>query len=547
MIIPGIIAGTGGSVPPLPLAAFARTLWYGDSYVERGNSTPTPSGLLQGGKSILAAGLWGMVGAADRRFDVDVFPNPAKPYGLVKLDGAEQGVSGISVTDPSNPARVAYSIARNPQLVVIDIGKNDCNIGATLVNIQASYTSMLVQFFSAGIPVVICTQAAFRQGATPGDWSPTGAAQLELTALNNWLLSLSTRPGIVAVIDYTSLDGNQSVGNSIFLPDKLHLTNQGVLDEMAIALPVLQTLVSAAPSLNPVAASNVFAQKALLGTAGTRTNCVVDPGVAANLQGVVFGLRVLGTVADAAVTLVSKETTFPFTPVTLTLATPGTVNLTAHGLSVNDPGVPYTDGSLPTGLTNGRTVFVKTVLDANSFTVSNSVGGGAIAFTGSQSGNQTWHTGYDAQVVTITPVNDGTKLHSIQFSQTAPITYASLGVAAGDWVKLRAQLQFDSSTIWNIDSDNDGFHQPGQIRPVQSDASSDSIWTEDNFCGSPQASAPTILECQTQIVATGSDQFQSGFGPIVYYRSDLGGTGVVKFQIMSIEKVTPAPTTAWGL
>lgn len=535
-------------LPSFPLPAFSRGIWYGDSYVERGCGTTqlplTPPN--QGGKSILAQGLWGMIAAVDRRFDFDVFPNGAKPYGVTKLDGSEQGVSGTGVTTPNNPARVAYAIARNPQYVIIDIGKNDCNVGSTLVSIQAAYQSMLSQFTAAGIPQVILTQAAFRQGATPGDWSPTGAAQLELTALNTWLLSLSTQIGVFAVVNLNSFYGNQSVGNGLFLPDDLHLTTYGIAQELPLVLPTLQTLVSAAPALNPIATTNLFQQKSFLGINGSLSNGALNTGVAANLRGVATGLRIAGYTADAAVTLVSKETTFPFTPVTLTLATPGTVNWTAHGLSVNDPVVPYTDGALPTGLTNGRCVFVKQVLDPNTFTVSVNPGGSAIAFTGSQSGNQTAHIGYDVQTVTITPVNDAVKLHSFQFSQASSIAYTSLGVSPGDWIKMRVQILFDSWAGWAIDTDNDGFHQPGQFRPVQSDASSDLIWTEDNFCGYPSAT-PIDLECQTQIVATGSDELQGGFGPTIYYRSDLGGTGVVKFQVLSIEKITPPPLNAWGL
>lgn len=74
--------------------------------------------------------------------------------------------------------------------------------------------------------------------------------------------------------------------------------------------------------------------------------------------------------------------------VTLTLASPGVVNWTGHGLLANQGVVFATTGALPTGLVAGTRYYVKTPL-TNSFNVSATPGGTAINFTGSQSGTQT--------------------------------------------------------------------------------------------------------------------------------------------------------------
>jgi hypothetical protein len=82
--------------------------------------------------------------------------------------------------------------------------------------------------------------------------------------------------------------------------------------------------------------------------------------------------------------------------VTLTLASPGVVNWTAHGLAAGSAVVFTTTGSLPTGLTAGTTYYVAndTRLTANAFAVSDTqahalAGTNQINFTGSQSGVQT--------------------------------------------------------------------------------------------------------------------------------------------------------------
>ena len=83
---------------------------------------------------------------------------------------------------------------------------------------------------------------------------------------------------------------------------------------------------------------------------------------------------------------------------TITVATPGVVTWTAHGLLANDPVIFRTSGTLPTGITAGTVYYVKTVLSANTYTISATAGGSAINTTGSAG---TGHTGWYA------PFGDG--------------------------------------------------------------------------------------------------------------------------------------------
>lgn len=78
------------------------------------------------------------------------------------------------------------------------------------------------------------------------------------------------------------------------------------------------------------------------------------------------------------------------TGVSMSAATPGVVTKTAHGLTANTP-IMFTAGSgtLPTGITDGTTYYVKTVSTADTFTVSATAGGAAIATTGLPTGTYT--------------------------------------------------------------------------------------------------------------------------------------------------------------
>jgi hypothetical protein len=74
----------------------------------------------------------------------------------------------------------------------------------------------------------------------------------------------------------------------------------------------------------------------------------------------------------------------------VTIATPGVVTWTAHGLVAGDAVKFTTTGALPTGITAGTTYYVIAAgLTADTFRISATPGGAAINTSGSQSGVQT--------------------------------------------------------------------------------------------------------------------------------------------------------------
>ncbi|MEN0115438.1 MAG: hypothetical protein AAGD15_01840 [Agrobacterium cavarae] len=75
-------------------------------------------------------------------------------------------------------------------------------------------------------------------------------------------------------------------------------------------------------------------------------------------------------------------------PVTISVATPGVISWTAHGLAGGTPVKFSTTGALPTGLTAGTTYYVVNP-STDSFSVAATPGGSAIATSGTQSGVHT--------------------------------------------------------------------------------------------------------------------------------------------------------------
>jgi hypothetical protein len=109
-----------------------------------------------------------------------------------------------------------------------------------------------------------------------------------------------------------------------------------------------------------------------------------DPGqialrAAANARNVLYNFRLQENDTDPLNTAT----------VTITIAAPGVVTDTAHGLVAGNPVSFSTTGALPTGLVAGTTYYLKTVPDANSYTLAATAGGAAITTSGTQSGVHT--------------------------------------------------------------------------------------------------------------------------------------------------------------
>ncbi len=133
---------------------------------------------------------------------------------------------------------------------------------------------------------------------------------------------------------------------------------------------------------------------------------------------------------------------------TVTIATPGVFTKAGHGLAVNDMVVFTTTGALPTGIVANTVYYVtSTSLTSDTFTVAATLGGAAIATSGSQSGTHTLHSGsmavnmgiagdyYDTATnhdLYLLNLDNATSVRVHKFNMRAALT-VSAGLATGAW------------------------------------------------------------------------------------------------------------------
>ena len=156
----------------------------------------------------------------------------------------------------------------------------------------------------------------------------------------------------------------------------------------------------------PTALSATIIAAAQVPTAGTAmtlaSTSVQGLYVNASVRNYATGRTVTGTSSAPLLALDMNV----IATVTMTIASPCVVSLTAHGLPVGTPVVFTTSGTLPTGITSGTTYYVIAAgLTLNAFQVSATLNGAAVNTSGSQSGTQTLTS---AQLSWGTPFGIGT-------------------------------------------------------------------------------------------------------------------------------------------
>lgn len=121
------------------------------------------------------------------------------------------------------------------------------------------------------------------------------------------------------------------------------------------------------------------------------------PGASVTLTPVSGSNWIMTTNGDFVTTGICPGTASTAT-VTITIAVPGVITDTAHGITGACPVVFTTSGALPTGITSGTTYWVSpSSITTNTYsistTVANALAGTLITTTGSQSGTQTRTSG----------------------------------------------------------------------------------------------------------------------------------------------------------
>lgn len=134
---------------------------------------------------------------------------------------------------------------------------------------------------------------------------------------------------------------------------------------------------------------------------------VLSAALPAKCRGGFYALKSDGSVAIFAATstkiFLANNSDFTWKPVSkvtaltsISQASPAVFTKTAHGLAADEAVVLSTSGALPTGLTVDTIYYVKTVLSADTFTVSATVGGAAINTSSAGSGTHSMTSVYSA-------------------------------------------------------------------------------------------------------------------------------------------------------
>jgi hypothetical protein len=198
--------------------------------------------------------------------------------------------------------------------------------------------------------------------------------------------------------------------------------------------------------------------------------------------------------ADTATDEVTIDLPYIEATVTISIAAPGVVTWTGHGLSVNDTIRFTTTGALPTGLAINTTYYVKTVLSANTFTVSTSAGGAAVTTSGTQSGTQTALVWYGTAVVAV--ANTAVTLASVV------VPGWSMGVGGGIEIDALYTLT-NSATAKNI-----GMTYGGGVLMAVSAANNASACAQKLMCN--RGSSQIISNAANQVghgLSTGANVF----------------------------------------
>lgn len=144
------------------------------------------------------------------------------------------------------------------------------------------------------------------------------------------------------------------------------------------------TISVASPAVVTATQSFVANQPIMFSTRGN-----LPTGVLANTTYYVLATGLSGASFQFSLTPggAAINTTSPV--VTISNASPGIITLAAHGLAIGDTVTLATTGALPTGLTAGVNYFVKTVPNANTFSVAATPDGTAINTSSAGSGVHT--------------------------------------------------------------------------------------------------------------------------------------------------------------
>jgi len=247
-----------------------------------------------------------------------------------------------------------------------------------------------------------------------------------------------------------------------------------------------------------------------MGTAGVTTNLTIASNH--NMAGVIIPISCSTDICDRDIEIRIEEKLYT---VTISQASPCVVTKVTHGLSANDPISFSTTGALPSGLTAGTMYFVKTVLTADTFTVSATVGGTAINTNSAGSGthslwkariSQTYNTLTEFNVPTTAAIGDW--IFDFKFTTPYAVTttastwrmnFRYTGGTAGAWLYRPSATSNPASYVTYNDTANATFSTGNDVLAIRNVTRIDMNATISHLHGTGDAGNPTsILICSNR-------------------------------------------------
>ncbi|PZU83655.1 MAG: hypothetical protein DI528_16485 [Shinella sp.] len=274
-------------LPTLPLAAGAKVVGLGHSFIQRGGWATVAGGSPKDLAASIVRGVLPWIRLRDNRFNLDVWHDVNNNLGNDNyISGAFQGRGGDHIvaegSAPGTITRTPYVAALRPGIVYLDIGTNDISSGAGMDSPRKLIERLdrqLSLLRNEGIWTVIQTIT------DRGVWEEGSEKAVIVAGVNAWIKAQAAREG-VRVCDLTGSGFNYpGFDATLFGGDIIHPNPKGAERMSGILLPILQSMVSTGEHMDlaetaVLSASNLWSDAAFAsttaasssGTSGTRVS-----------------------------------------------------------------------------------------------------------------------------------------------------------------------------------------------------------------------------------------------------------------------------------
>lgn len=319
-------------------------------------------------------------------------------YSKLALTGS------IVNADVSGSAAIAYSKLSLTGSVV----NADISASAAIAYSKLALTGSIVNADVSGSAAIAYSKLNLATSIVNADISTSAAIAYSKLALTGSIVNADVNASAAIAYSKLSLSGsivNADINASAAIAySKLNLASSIATTDLAAGLLVPLTKggtgqTTANAALNALLPSQTSNSGKVLSTDGSNTSWASAASSTLNQYYTDIGDSTNTRQATNTNLLGDIKAKTASATITMTIATPGVVTWTSHGLSTYDSVYFTTTGALPTGVSASTKYFV-TVVDANTFklstTLANALAGTFVATSGSQSGT---HTGFSGGLI----------------------------------------------------------------------------------------------------------------------------------------------------